>query len=184
MKYNLSIVDAGKTLLMLALMVAWGPIVGKGVLDKSFWKEHILVVVLILWIAPLCLFFLWFGLQKYKDIFTLTEVGIETKIHGIIKWDEIKMCSWESIYGSICILFILKNGKLLYITPCQKAKDAEGSALLIQLFEEIKNKQKSLPQDQTFRIVEERVSKFLYRLLLLAFTFWLLVKSIKYFMKH
>ena len=140
-------------------MIAWGPIIGFVVMDEIFWKENITMVILILWFGPIILFFVWLGLQKYKDIFTLSNTGIVTENHGVINWSEVKVCSWEAFFGTHCILFILKRNKWLYITYSKYS--LESLENLTSLHNEIKTYQNHLPESDAFKIVENKVSFFI-----------------------
>ncbi len=121
-----------------------------------FWKENIIIVILILWIGPLILFFIWLGFQKHKDVIALSKAGIETENHGVINWKDIKVCSWVTFYSTNCILLILKGNKWLYITYPKYS--LESLDQLTALLNEIKTFQNQLSEGRTFKIVENDIS--------------------------
>ena len=103
MKYNLAIINVGQTLMIVLLLIAWAPLSSFIIyqMNSSFLKEHALIAVGILLIPPICIFAIWLRIQKYKDVFEVTERGIETVHHGIIKWGD-----FLDIHNKIFIGFI------------------------------------------------------------------------------
>ena len=103
-KYNLGIANIGKTLLITGLTIITGPLIFFAITkhDPKFPEANTFISILI-FIIPFVIFIIWLLNQKYKDVFKVTSVGIESENHEIIKWQDIDHCSWESIRGSISV---------------------------------------------------------------------------------
>jgi hypothetical protein len=162
MKYNLEIGNIRKTLLIVLLMIAWVPlsVLIINYLDGLFLRKDALIAMSIMFIPPVTFLILWLFFQKNKDVFTLTENGIESENHGIIKWSDIKICSWESVSGNLGIYLILKNKQRLMIGTSSNWKDySKRLKILMDFFEEIKKYRLKLNNQESFVICKGRITK-------------------------
>jgi hypothetical protein len=161
-EYNLGIANIGKTLWISGLTIITGPliifIISK--LDYQVVRINTLVSILII-ITPVVFLLIWLLTQKYKDFFKVTSVGIESVNHGIIKWQDIDHCSWESYKGSISVYLKLKNKKRLSISASALKVYSKGFNELQDFFNEIQKVQENLPEKDKFRISKERISNFI-----------------------
>jgi len=160
-EYNLGIANTGKTLLITGLTIITGPLIFFiiSMLDFQFLKVNILISILI-FIIPFVLFIIWLLTQKYKDIVKVTSFGIESEKHGVIKWQEIDHCSWESFRGSLNVYLKLKNKKRLSFGASSWKDYSKGYYDLKDFFDEIQKARENLPEKDRFRIFKERISSF------------------------
>jgi hypothetical protein len=161
MKYNLAIINVSKALTILLSIISWAPVAFTVIyqLDSNFMKEQTIIALTIILVPPISFLILWLMFQKNGDVFTVTENGIESKNHGKISWNEISICSWESFRGSISINLLLKNKKSLSISPTSTWKNYSKSYDDLKCFiEEIKNTRNKLPEKESLKIVEGRIS--------------------------
>jgi hypothetical protein len=163
-EYNLGISNIGKTILFTVLTIIAGPIIFYifSKLNDQFLKAHNLIAILI-FIFPVVLFIIWLLTQKYKDVFKVTSCGIESRNHGVIKWQDVDHCSWESFRGSTSVFLKLKNKKRFSIGASTWKNYSKGYSDLINFFNEIKKVKEKLPEGERFRIFENRISN-LFRL--------------------
>jgi len=161
-EYNLGIANIGKTLLIAGLTIITGPLIFFAItkFDYQFPAVNTLISILI-FIIPFIFFIIWLLNQKYKDVFKVTSVGIESENHGLIKWQDIDHCSWESIRGSISVYLKLKNKKRLSIGVSTWKGYSKGYNELQDFFNEIQKAQVNLPEKAKIRIYNERISGFL-----------------------
>jgi hypothetical protein len=160
-EYNLGIANIGKTLLITWLTIITGPLIFFiiSILDYQFLKGNILILFL-LFIIPFVLFIIWLLTQKYKDIFKVTSIGIESEKHGVIRWQDIDHCSWESFRGSLSVYLKLKNKKRLSFGASSWKDYSKGYNELKDFFDEIQKARENLPEKDRFRIFKERISSF------------------------
>lgn len=159
MKYNLTIGNIGKTLLIILMMIAWAPLslLIINYLDGLFLRKNALIAMAIMFLPPITFLILWIVSQKNKDVFTLTEKGIESEYHGVIKWDDISICSWESLRGNIGIYLKLKSHKRLMIGPTSQWRNVSHHDLR-EFFDSIKKHNSDLGVKDCFKIYEYRIS--------------------------
>jgi uncharacterized membrane protein YqjE len=158
-EFNLGIANIGKTLLIAGLTIITGPLIFFVItkLDRQFPVVNTFISILI-FIIPFVIFIIWLLIQKYKDVFRVTSAGIESKSHGIIKWQDIDHCSWESIRGSISVYLKLKNKTRISFGVSTWKSYSKGYNELQDFFNEIKKTQENLPEKDKFQIYEERIS--------------------------
>lgn len=123
-------------------------------------KFIIIIAVFILSFGSLII---WLWTKKFKDNFHLSSNGIESEHHDIIKWEDIKYCSWETYKGGIYIYIKLKNKKQVSISRISFWKDDLNEFKELRtLFEDIKTFSENLSENEKFQIYENKVTNFRY----------------------
>ena len=161
MKYNFAIGNIGKALLIIILMIAWVPLITLIIsyLDSLFLKENTLIGMGIIFLPPIGLLTIWISQLKNKDVFQISDTGIESETHGIIRWEDIRILSWESFRGSIGIYLILKDRKRLMISPSSQWRHYDkGFADLKKFFDEIHMSKKDLLEKNGVKIANGRLT--------------------------
>jgi hypothetical protein len=182
-QYDLAIANLGKILLIVGLMIAWVPIMTYVIylIDMDFLRIHTLISIFLILILPFGLFMLIIFSQRKKDVIRLTSYGIESDNHGIIKWSDIDMCSWETPRGTYAIYLKLRTNKWLSIGPSSIWKNySEKVNDLRNLFDDIKQYRKNLSESDKFRIYEGRIVKRIY---IVIFGFILIILLSKWIYK-
>jgi hypothetical protein len=164
-QYDLAIANLGKILLIVGLMIAWVPIMTYVIylIDLDFLRIHTLISIFLILILPFGLFMLIIFSQRKKDVLRLTSYGIESDNHGIIKWLDIDMCSWETSRGTYAIYLKLRTNKWLSIVPSSIWKNySEKVNDLRELYDEINQIRNNLPESDRFRMYEGRITNWIY----------------------
>lgn len=117
------------------------------------------IIIILVFILLLGSLIIWLRTKNFKDNFHLSINGIESEHHDIIKWEDIKYCSWETYRGGIYIYLKLKNKKQVSISRNSSRKGYSNDYNeLRNLFEEIKTFRENLSENEKFQIYEDKLT--------------------------
>jgi hypothetical protein len=184
-EYNLGIANTRKILLVAGLTILSVPTISLFIfwINVNFLKENTLIALFFILILPLSIMTVYLLSQKYKDTFIVSSVGIETRNFGIIQWNEIENCSWESFRGHISVSIKLKNSTRLSIGASVLTDYSKGYDELRSFFNEIQQARENLEENDKFEISEDKVSNlfnFVFIVIFLVLLITLIVFNLKY----
>lgn len=108
--------------------------------------------------------------RKTIDTFQITSEGIRTINHGLIKWDDISICSIENSRGFISVHIKMKD-KSRYAIGFVGLKNfsVKADEDMHSFFNEIRDEYDKLPEESRFKLYENRINGFLQIVVIVMF---------------
>ena len=148
---------------------------------------YILVVGLLFWLFPDLPFYVYLSLlitgfivflivfiskyirRKTIDTLQITSEGIRTVKHGLLRWDDISVCSNETISGTNSVYIIMKDKRRYFIGFVGlKNYSAKANDELHSFYDEIMDAYYNIPEESRFKLDKNRIA-LLFNIVFAAF---------------